>query len=138
MRRLRLKNFKCFEDQTIPLAPLSVFCGKNGTGKSSAIQGLLLHHAAKECLMRGVRQLSLNAIPGLALVTLNDIVSKPTRSVTSKRADKIVIEFGSGSKRDVMVLETLDIPEEANYVHISSGPKEKVKQDPWQFVFLSA
>lgn len=45
---LRLNNFKCFEDQAVPLAPLTFLSGLNGMGKSSVIQALLLlrqsHH----------------------------------------------------------------------------------------------
>lgn len=41
LTELRLRNFKCFEDQRIPLAPLTLFSGVNGMGKSSAIQALL-------------------------------------------------------------------------------------------------
>jgi predicted ATPase len=37
-----LRNFKCFKDQTIPLAPITILSGINGTGKSSVIQSLLL------------------------------------------------------------------------------------------------
>ena len=39
---LRLQNFKCFEDQTIRLAPITLLSGINGTGKSSVLQSLLL------------------------------------------------------------------------------------------------
>lgn len=41
LTEMRLRNFKCFEDQRIPLAPLTLFSGVNGMGKSSAIQALL-------------------------------------------------------------------------------------------------
>lgn len=37
-----LKNFKCFEDETIKLSPLNIFTGANGMGKSTVIQALLL------------------------------------------------------------------------------------------------
>jgi len=37
-----LKNFKCFENQTLKFSPLTVFTGINGLGKSTAIQSLLL------------------------------------------------------------------------------------------------
>lgn len=39
---IKLKNFKCFEDETIELAPLNLWTGLNGMGKSTAIQALLL------------------------------------------------------------------------------------------------
>lgn len=42
LKNLYLKHFKCFEQVNIPFKPLTVFCGLNGMGKSSAIQALLL------------------------------------------------------------------------------------------------
>ena len=36
-----LKNFKCFSQQEFELAPLTVFCGSNSAGKSTAIQAIL-------------------------------------------------------------------------------------------------
>ncbi|NJN97347.1 MAG: DUF3696 domain-containing protein [Anaerolineales bacterium] len=39
---LRLRNFKCFEDQTIEFGPLTLLSGLNGQGKSSVLQALLL------------------------------------------------------------------------------------------------
>ncbi|KJU84150.1 putative P-loop ATP-binding protein [Candidatus Magnetobacterium bavaricum] len=39
---VRLERFKCFLDETIPLAPLTILAGANNTGKSSVIQALLL------------------------------------------------------------------------------------------------
>lgn len=40
--RIFLKNFKAFNNIDINLSPLTLFCGKNGMGKSSLIQGLLI------------------------------------------------------------------------------------------------
>ncbi|MDZ4034403.1 DUF3696 domain-containing protein [Kluyvera ascorbata] len=36
-----VKNFKCFLEQTFTLAPLTIFCGSNSAGKSTAIQSIL-------------------------------------------------------------------------------------------------
>jgi len=41
--KVRLQNFKCFEDSgDIPLAPLTILFGRNNTGKSSILHSLLL------------------------------------------------------------------------------------------------
>lgn len=40
--RIALDNYKCHKRLDLPLSRLSVFCGKNGAGKSSTIQALLL------------------------------------------------------------------------------------------------
>jgi predicted ATPase len=42
IRLLRLQNFKCFEDQSFQLKPLTLLTGLNSTGKSSVLQSLLL------------------------------------------------------------------------------------------------
>jgi len=42
IKSLHLHNFKCFEDQTIAFAPLTMLAGLNGQGKSSVLQSLLL------------------------------------------------------------------------------------------------
>lgn len=39
---LQMVNFKCFEDQTLSLAPLTLLSGLNSTGKSTVLQALLL------------------------------------------------------------------------------------------------
>jgi predicted ATPase len=40
--KIRLRNFKCYSDQEFKFAQLTVFCGANSVGKSSAIQALLV------------------------------------------------------------------------------------------------
>ena len=42
IERVRMRNFKCFDDASIPLNRLTVLAGLNGAGKSSVIQALLL------------------------------------------------------------------------------------------------
>lgn len=42
IRTLQLRNFKCFEDQTLSFGRLTLLAGLNGTGKSSVLQALLL------------------------------------------------------------------------------------------------
>jgi predicted ATPase len=39
---LELESYKCFEQLRVPLAPLTLFTGFNGAGKSTALQPLLL------------------------------------------------------------------------------------------------
>ena len=42
LRRIGLRNFKCFDRLDLPCAPLNLLCGLNGMGKSSVIQALLV------------------------------------------------------------------------------------------------
>ncbi|MCW2276738.1 AAA family ATPase [Heliophilum fasciatum] len=57
---LRLLHFKCFADQTWKLAPLTLLCGRNGMGKSSVIQSLLLLRQSAMKKMLEVQGLLLN------------------------------------------------------------------------------
>ena len=42
LRIIKLRNFKCFENMELALAPLTLLCGLNGMGKSSVIQAMLV------------------------------------------------------------------------------------------------
>ncbi|ELY5211294.1 hypothetical protein AWJ21_17250 [Vibrio cholerae] len=41
INKLYLKNFKCFSDQPFSFSSLTIFCGSNSAGKSTAIQSIL-------------------------------------------------------------------------------------------------
>ncbi|ALS25606.1 P-loop containing nucleoside triphosphate hydrolase [Paenibacillus sp. 32O-W] len=58
--KLCLENIKCFQEQTVKLAPLTLLAGLNGAGKSTVIQSLLL---LRQSFMQGTIKtegLSLN------------------------------------------------------------------------------
>jgi len=60
IEQIRLRNFKCFQDQAFQLKPLSMLAGLNGMGKSSLIQSILL---LRQSHLQGLlqrRQLILN------------------------------------------------------------------------------
>ena len=42
IERMKLKNFKCFEELDLMLHKLNVFSGLNGMGKSTIMQSILL------------------------------------------------------------------------------------------------
>jgi hypothetical protein len=42
LKSLRLRNFRCFEDHTIPLKRMSVLIGRNNAGKSTVVEALRL------------------------------------------------------------------------------------------------
>ena len=42
IRRIRIRNFKCFESVDLTLTSLNLLCGLNGMGKSSLIQSMLV------------------------------------------------------------------------------------------------
>ena len=60
---LHLKNFKCFDALSLPLAPLTVLTGFNGAGKSTSLQTLLL---PAQTLRAGGRSLELSLNGALA------------------------------------------------------------------------
>lgn len=72
LKSLRIKNFKCFRDQKFAMKRLSVFCGQNGVGKSTAIQTLLLMREAfrKRVVAANV---PLNGWSGLELGQIVDV-----------------------------------------------------------------
>jgi len=42
IKSIRIKDFKCYRDQKVNFAPLTVFAGENAAGKSSIIQSILI------------------------------------------------------------------------------------------------
>ena len=54
--RIALQNFKCFDQLALRIAPLTLLCGVNGSGKSSLIQSLLVLYQSSTTgdLRRGV------------------------------------------------------------------------------------
>lgn len=53
IENLYLRNFKCFKEQEFKFSPLTVFCGSNSAGKSTAIQSLL-------CIKQNIEHLKYN------------------------------------------------------------------------------
>ena len=74
LTRLDLRFFKCFERLRLPLAPLTLLTGFNASGKSSALQALvLLHQTMRE--HEWTTRLVLNGI-GVRLGTMPDVVDE--------------------------------------------------------------
>jgi predicted ATPase len=48
IRQVRLRNFKCFRELNLSLAPLTLLAGLNGMGKSSLVQAILLLYQSFE------------------------------------------------------------------------------------------
>jgi predicted ATPase len=74
LTRLDLKWFKCFELLHLPLSPLTLLSGSNASGKSSALQALvLLHQTMRE--HEWSTRLMLNG-DAIKLGTVSDVVDK--------------------------------------------------------------
>lgn len=74
LEQLELRYFKCFEKLDLPLAPLTLLSGSNASGKSSALQALvLLHQTIRE--HEWSTRLMLNGA-AVQLGTVLDVVDK--------------------------------------------------------------
>lgn len=83
---LRLQRFKCFSDQTISLAPLTILAGTNNSGKSTIIQALLLLRQAIQTKQLATGNIALNG-PLVHLGTASDVLYQWAKE------DDIVISF---------------------------------------------
>lgn len=70
--RLGIRGFKRFTSVDLAFRPLTVFCGLNGVGKSTAIQAMLLARQAADTVAPKVVQ--LNGPYGLALGEAEDVL----------------------------------------------------------------
>jgi predicted ATPase len=134
--RIRIENFKCFAALKLELAPLCVLCGRNGAGKSSFIQAILLQRQATSRLQAGKGEIPLNGPPGLALGTVSDIVHRGSTSLA--RASNIILGFGREGTYSEATFDTEGIPETANAIGVVSTGRQRPKGNPWDFVYLSA
>ena len=56
IKKISVRNFKCFEDFSLPLKRVNLLSGINGMGKSTVIQSLLLlRQSARDGEMKGLR-----------------------------------------------------------------------------------
>lgn len=74
MQQLEIKNFKCFQQNTVLLNDLTLLVGANGMGKSSVIQALLLLQASPQYTEDG--KLPLNGIYDMALGTSSSVLNQ--------------------------------------------------------------
>ena len=74
LTRLDLRHFKCFEMLHLPLRPLTLLSGTNASGKSSALQALVLLHQTMREHEWSLR-LMLNG-EAVQLGTVSDVVDK--------------------------------------------------------------
>lgn len=97
LTRLDLRHFKCFETLKLPLAPLTLLSGANGSGKSSALQALVLLHQTMAEHEWSTRLLLNGA--SLRLGTVLDVVDK----VNGRRSFDIGVEDGELALRWTVV-----------------------------------
>lgn len=108
---ITLKNFKCFENQTIPLSNLTLLTGMNGSGKSSVIQSLLALKQSYERDMLDDVGLAVNG----ELVALGK-----ARDVLFEEAQSDLIEICIEPKGGPPAIWKFDYQSEADVIKSSS------------------
>ncbi len=73
IKRIYVKNFKCFEEVSVECRELNLFTGVNGMGKSTIIQALLLLRQTSEQLVPGRENIAILNGKYVSLGTLKDI-----------------------------------------------------------------
>ncbi len=136
---LEIKNFKCHQSFKETFPALTVLCGKNGAGKSSIIQALLLHHLAENLLKKGVItkvKIPLNGPFSLALGTGADLLSnfKDHPSIIDITVNDYQVSFFPDEDEDS---EYLWATAESNHPSASQDQKGSDRDIP-SFVYLSA
>src|SRR5438132_6826771 len=75
IRTLSIKNFKRFRELSISLRSLTILTGRNGSGKSSVIQGALLLRQSAQAFLAGRDTVALNEVDGLQLGEAAEVLS---------------------------------------------------------------
>lgn len=80
IREVKVKNFKCFEELTLPFRQVNLLAGVNGMGKSTLLQSLLL---LKQSALKnnGMKGLSLNGAY-ISLGNAQDVLYEKAESET--------------------------------------------------------
>ncbi|EHI9272440.1 DUF3696 domain-containing protein [Vibrio vulnificus] len=136
---IKLNNFKCFDKQEFHLSPLTIFCGTNSAGKSTAIQSILSVKQNETVIKYGhmfthgdlfnfgkVNDLFCQYNDGDNLeITINDSLYKSIVSIETKKGFELC--FTEDSSKDVDVLD-------GDFVYLSAeryGPRTSfdVKRD---------
>ena len=109
IQRLRLQNFKCFEDLSLELGSLTLLAGLNGMGKSTVLQSLLL---LRQSFLRGILQRTGLALNGelVSIGTANDalfegaIEEEISFEIVLKSSNKARWSFKYGREADILDL----------------------------------
>lgn len=126
---LHLEQFKCFEKQSLPLAPLTLLTGLNAAGKSSAIQSLaLLNQTIRE--NEWADRILLNGT-SVKMGTAGDVINK----VTGRKGFGIGIETENircdwkalGADRTALVVPISEVKINDNEYVFDTDEKAKLK-----------
>ncbi|MER9546122.1 DUF3696 domain-containing protein [Mesorhizobium sp. M0437] len=129
IRALRLGNFKCFENEVVPLQRLTLLSGVNGAGKSSVVQAMLV--LRQICLRGGFTgpQVSLSG-------DLVDLGRASDILFTSASEDMIWLEVEADKCLHLRAAWLVDVETgEASWANLSEA-REAVREMAEQGVML--
>lgn len=136
--RLRIQHFKCFQDESLELRPLTLIVGANGVGKSSLLQSLLLAQHALETTTDHVR---LNGPFHLALGTTVDVLCQTNEARGSMQLDltlddsRVHVFELTEREREPFILHIARRPSglRMNLTYLGAeriGPRDTLEMDP--------
>lgn len=119
IRKITAENYKCFSQQSFPLAPLTVLTGENAGGKSSLLQILALSQQSwlEQPLDRGL------------LVNGAELKLGKCEDILNKQADSDVIAFELETDAVFLRLEFSAKDGESSVAPFHCGPRIKTAPD---------
>lgn len=132
---INLKNFKCFVDEPFKIAPLTLFTGINGMGKSSVIQSLLLLKQSYEnTYLQSKAKVSLNNFSYVDLETAGDLcyAKAHPKNVT------ITMENDDGKKHEWEINASKVKESDLDVKYSGDGDYDKEALFSKDFIYLSA
>lgn len=91
IKKIRLKNFKCFTEQEVPMENLTILAGANASGKSSIVQAILLAKETTETL-KYYDETQKNTFVDILKVFYNGI-GTPQALISNNRNDDVEYDF---------------------------------------------
>jgi predicted ATPase len=126
IRSVHLQNFKCFQDETLGLRPMTLVVGANGAGKSSLLQALLLIQQAADPSAEYVK------LNGPFLLNLGKTADVLCQFGDAQSDIRIAIEASSGETRAWRFTER---KKEEYVLGVSERPSDAA---PFDLTYLNA
>ena len=135
LRQIKLHNFKCYLDETVPFGGLTVFSGANGAGKSTIIQAVLLMR--QQLLLGRTRTSDSVALTG-GLVNLGTALDVIPSFLTGRDDQTVILKaaFDSGSADFEFARAAGEADERGLEVSVCS--KSTLELESEAFVYLSS
>ncbi|KEO83858.1 DUF3696 domain-containing protein [Tumebacillus flagellatus] len=147
LRTLHISNFKCFNDQSIGFAPVTVLVGANGAGKSSVVQSLLIARQTLESAAKheDVLEVELNGAYELQLGNAASIFTNQAQplirlTMTDEKQLKTNFEFTFDGHKETHILQATLSTQDKNHVPLAGsfrylhaerfGPRKSLNMAP--------